>query len=142
MAEQLDNVISLLKTNWNTSNTMDKKPFIGRIWDNKAGTSTAQNFHYVECYPSGSSDTYWNLDRTAKDQERQVTCRVRTGTYDGAIKIKNEIIRILDANNTSDGSDYSFLEVNGSQWIAQDRNKPLYMLAVNVRIVRLSVIFG
>ena len=141
MTEKLDVIISLLKTNWNSSNTMSKTPFIGRIWDNKS-TSTVQNFHYVECYPSGSSDDYFNLNRTAKDQERQVTCRVRTGTYDGAIKIKNEIIRILDANNKSDGSDYSFLEVNGTQWITQDRNKPLYMLAVNVRIVRMSVVFG
>jgi hypothetical protein len=141
MTEKLDVIISLLKTNWNSSNTMSKVPFIGRIWDNKSGNKTNQNFHYVDCYPSGSSDTYWNLDRTAKDRERSVTCRIRTGTYDGAVKIKNEITRILDANNTSDGSDYSFLEVNGTQWITQDRNKPLYMLAVNVRIVQLSVIF-
>lgn len=142
MTEALDDIISILKTNWNTSNTMSKKPFIGRIWDNKGGKATAQNFHYVECYPAGNSDTYFAINHKAKDREFQVTCRVRTGTYDGAVKIKNEIIRLIDANNTSDGSDYSFLEVTGTQWITQDRNKPLYMIAVNVRVTQLSVVIS
>ena len=54
-------------------------------------------------------------------------------------RIDKELIRIFDLFNTNVGEGFSWWETSGRRILVQDKNKPLYILARDVRVYKQSV---
>ncbi len=139
MPEVIDAIRTLLRDNWNSSNTGSRKPLIEHIWVAK-NPQPKGNQEYVLLYEAANDDQYPALNLEFKDQNWDISMEMRGTNRTQMIAIDDEIIRILDANNKTPGGDYNWLELKGRKDLVQDINKPYFRMVRDVRIIRLSFV--
>ena len=138
MVDAIERVQSILFANWEIANTTNRKPMIKDI-DEVKNPQVTSNIEYVLLHETTNTDEYPGLNLEFKDQNWTITCEVRAGTKKQMKRIDEETVRILDLFKTNVGEGFSYWETSGRRILVKDKNKPLYILARDVRVYKQSV---
>lgn len=139
LTEAIDIVETILDNDWINANTSDRKPLIDEI-DDVNNPQVTSNQDYVLLYEAGNADDYPGLNLCFKDQNWIVSIEIRTASKNQRRLIDKEIVRILDANNKTLGSGFSWLTTTGRRDTIQDKKKPLYVMVRDVKVEKQSVV--
>ena len=132
---------SLLRANWNNANTNGRSPLIDEIWD-VHNPQVANNQDYVLLYEAAASFEYNTIEHQTKDNIYTVTIEIRTANRTQLKAIQAEVDRILDANNNNPGSPFTSLEIVSRRDLVQDRNKPLFIMQIDVRVYQVHQVIS
>lgn len=116
MVDVLDTIKNILTDNWNSSNTDNITPVIGKVFDYKELDIT--NNDYVLIYESGESHRPFAIGGQTFEQSNTVSIDIRT-TYKGQntmdnirphlIKMQDEVLRIIKAKLSNPDSNFQLL---------------------------------
>ena len=138
MPEVIDTVVTILKAGWTKANTTNRVPLIDKIWKHR-NFQSKDNSEAILLYEVGNTDNYPSLGLKWKDQEWLISMEIRTSNRLQLIRIDDEIVRILDATNTS-VTGFSWLELRGRRDLIQDQTKPFFRAVRDVRILKQSIV--
>ena len=138
MPEVIDTVVTILKAGWLKANTTARTPLIDKIWKHR-NFQPKDNQEAILLYEVGNTDNYPSLGLKWKDQEWLITMEIRTSNRLQLIRIDDEIVRVLDATNTS-VTGFSWLELRGRRDLIQDTNKSFFRAVRDVRILKQSIV--
>ena len=128
--DKVDHIVSILKNNWNSANTKNRTPIIGRIYDYKLIDIRFDD--YILCYTGGEDNEPASLGAKNWFRRGNVTIDWRTADEEMHKLIKKEIYRILRENAKGDG--YAIMYLLGGENDLSDRSKGLFRGTIEVEL--------
>ncbi len=134
--EAPETIVSLLSSNWNTSNHTPK-PLIDEIWD--VSSTNVMNSEYVLVYLASFNSEYKTVEHDSRDNRAVVRIDLRSkkrgssSTTSGVISLKEEVERILHSVSKSVGNGWGWLQII-SHMDLSDKSKQLYRQVLEVEL--------
>lgn len=142
MTDVLNTIKDLLSNNWNIDNTDDIKPNVDVIFNYKR-ISLRNNEDWILLYQAiGYSQDANGIGSTTKQIKDSITLDLRS-MYSRAhtIKVKEEIIRILDTNITNPATNYDVLKVTDVKDLS-DKTIKLWRFIIEIEMEGYNVTRG
>lgn len=136
--DPLNNVVTLLSNNWNSSNTNDRTPVIDKIFNHKR--IDLANDDYVLVYSLTRRTKPNGIGSATKESEDVIIIDVRTVLTESHFRAMwDELVRILDNNIIDPDATYDILKPDGEEKDLSDKSHNLWRMTKEIVLWRTNI---